>query len=459
MRPRQIDVVHGEPDPTRVRRHHVAIRRSKRAVRPRDGSAGRPARQRVAQRLHRQVIPWKRSTPVIARSPSPATAHAPNSRPCSMRRAATCSVPGAGTRRQQLDSLTCCSHAGARRRSGRHSSREYRTFSGSMRLAPFVPPRSPLTSGVPRSAAHGDWDTAAPRTWHRGRGRLGYARGVRRPHAGDQCHAGRQYTGNQERLAQLETVRVVIGISLVAFVIAAPPLFVASLTHVREQRLIATAQDRSSPPPSTPPTVSSSQPTTILQLTGSHRRPRRRPPSPGAARSEDHREHRLRRVLGGSSQGRDTGAGHSRASPAGARIWTNASLLSDSGASGRHHEGGRARDLTAEVQLDTSRQALAAIVDASNDAIVGKSLKASSPVELGRRTAVRLYGHRDRRRGDDRLLPPDGVSERATVTARLLRGESGSTHETQVPQGRYVHRRLDQHVRGARRLRPHRRHW
>ena len=242
-----------------------------------------------------------------------------------------------------------------------------------------------------------------------------------------------EFARNQQRLAGLERVRIVTALSLLAFVIGSAIVVRGFLSHAREQRLIAAAQDRAlATAEYSADGVLISANENFLQMTrfgleelvGRHHDTLL---DESTSSGIDYRSFwdALRR---GESQVRT----FSRQVKNGSRIWTSASYYPISTRRGVVSKVVEyARDLTAEVQLDASRRALAAIVDASNDAIVGKSL--DGVVTSWNAAAERLFGYTASEivgQSDDKLLPPDGVTERSAVTARLLRGEAGSTYET-----------------------------
>jgi len=223
------------------------------------------------------------------------------------------------------------------------------------------------------------------------------------------------------------------GASLLAFGVGSAWLVRRFLSHARERRLIAAAQDRAlATAEYTPDGLLLSANENFLQLTGFafeeiYGRPHSALLDETTASSDDYQQ-----FWDGLRRGETQVRKFARRSKTGERVWTHASyspVQTRGGAVTRVVE--YARDLTAEIRLDTSRQALAAIVDASNDAIIGKSL--DGRVTSWNAAAERLFGYTAAEivgQCDDRLLPPDGVAERVAMTVRLLRGEAGSTYET-----------------------------
>lgn len=90
--------------------------------------------------------------------------------------------------------------------------------------------------------------------------------------------------------------------------------------------------------------------------------------------------------------------------------------------------------------MDASIRSIAAIVDASDDAIIGKTLAGTitswnaAAERLFAYTAVEIIGQ-----SDERLLSPEGVAERLSTTERLVRGEHVRAYETcQLTKNRTV---------------------
>jgi PAS domain S-box-containing protein len=90
------------------------------------------------------------------------------------------------------------------------------------------------------------------------------------------------------------------------------------------------------------------------------------------------------------------------------------------------------RDVTARLRADAERSRLAAIVESSSDAIVGKTL--DGVITSWNHAAEALFGYRAAEvLGGPllRLFPDDRVSEEAEILARLARGEVVTNFETQ----------------------------
>lgn len=90
------------------------------------------------------------------------------------------------------------------------------------------------------------------------------------------------------------------------------------------------------------------------------------------------------------------------------------------------------RDLTATVRAEETSARLAAIVESSSDAIIGKTLQGR--ITSWNRAAEAMLGYRaDEAIGEpiQMLIPPDRQAEEMAILARLSRGEAIQTFETQ----------------------------
>ena len=102
---------------------------------------------------------------------------------------------------------------------------------------------------------------------------------------------------------------------------------------------------------------------------------------------------------------------------------------------------GTATDISESKRTDEARASLAAIVESSDDAIVGKDL--DGVIRTWNRGAQRLFGYTAEEavgRSVTMLMPPDRRHEEPGILARIRRGERISHHETvrQHKDGRLI---------------------
>jgi PAS domain S-box-containing protein len=89
------------------------------------------------------------------------------------------------------------------------------------------------------------------------------------------------------------------------------------------------------------------------------------------------------------------------------------------------------RDVTERKQAEAERERLAAVVDSSDDAIIGENLDGT--ITAWNRAAERLFGYSSAEAVGKpilMLLPPERASEEADILARIKRGESVEHFET-----------------------------
>ena len=102
------------------------------------------------------------------------------------------------------------------------------------------------------------------------------------------------------------------------------------------------------------------------------------------------------------------------------------------------------QDISERIRSEEARERLAAVVESSDDAIVGKNLDGT--ITAWNSGAERLFGYSSSEamgQPISMLLPPDRANEEADILARVRRGESVKHFRNRArPEGRHTHWRF-----------------